>query len=405
MTRKGDGITELPKRRGKRWWRARIYWVDERTGREREQRATFQADSRALAMLERDRRLEAAKTGVEPQSRDRKRFGEVAWEWHETLTRYGTKRAWKVHTKKLCARYGDAYLDKLSERELQDYIDSAPGSAGYVNSTLDVLRHVFAHAVRKGYIQVNTAKHLERRTTRKLTLEELEAAPQRALTDVEAVRYLAYLSEHEAAVYPVIATQFYTGMRFAEASALEWRDIDFDRGIITVRRGQVCGRVGPTKGQHARTAGIGPALRQLLEAHRAEMAVEQWPGWETLVFPRPYSHRKRRSHYWVTSTVIYICRRSLVACGLGHIRSTTHAARHTAITLASQFAAEAVLRKVVGHATAQVHQRYQGTHEAQVVELATGLERALQPGALPAHPSRAATAKPKNKPLRARSGK
>src|SRR6185312_10404190 len=58
---------------------------------------------------------------------------------------------------------------------------------------------------------------------------------------------LLAMKEHEPAWYPLFATMAMTGMRFGEASALQWKDIDFDVGKISVRRNQVRGMIGTPK--------------------------------------------------------------------------------------------------------------------------------------------------------------
>jgi integrase len=55
-----------------------------------------------------------------------------------------------------------------------------------------------------------------------------------ALTGDQLVRLFVAMREHE----PLFATMAMNGMRFAEASALQWNDIDVDIGKIQVRRNQ-----------------------------------------------------------------------------------------------------------------------------------------------------------------------
>jgi integrase len=57
----------------------------------------------------------------------------------------------------------------------------------------------------------------------------------------------------------------YSGMRLAEATALTWADVDFERAQFTVTGG-----IKGTKNHEARTVPLFPALRLLLERLQAE---------------------------------------------------------------------------------------------------------------------------------------
>src|SRR5215510_4440501 len=49
---------------------------------------------------------------------------------------------------------------------------------------------------------------------------------------------------HEAEWYPLAAAMAWTGLRFGEATALEWDDLDEQQNIIRVRRAQWRSHVG-----------------------------------------------------------------------------------------------------------------------------------------------------------------
>jgi hypothetical protein len=195
--RGGDGLIKLPKRNGRQWWRARLYWQDERTGKHRQRVVTFQADSRALALLRREAELEKARSGTAPSPRERKRFGEVADEWLATITVESSRRSYGSHVGTLRRAFGDWWLDVLTSRHLQDHLDSMGKSAGYVNSRRDVLVRVFAHAIKRGYAATNPAKDTTRKSTRLAGLTELGEEPKRSLSEEEAVAHLRDLRQHE----------------------------------------------------------------------------------------------------------------------------------------------------------------------------------------------------------------
>ena len=54
-------------------------------------------------------------------------------------------------------------------------------------------------------------------------------------------------------------------MRISEFIALKPEDIDFDKGLVEVRRGCVKRRVGPTKNRPKRKVDMSPALPKVLK--------------------------------------------------------------------------------------------------------------------------------------------
>jgi integrase len=362
------GLKQCGRRNGKKLWKARLYWIDQRDGKHRDRVVTFEAASKALAVVERARQLEAARNETDPRAKDRRRFGAVASEWLATVESYGSHISYGSHVRKLTKRYGQQFVDAFTRRELQAYLDALPLAPGTVNSIRDVLKHVFRYAVRRGYCEGNPAAETERRSTRPTRSQALEDAPRRALTESEAVALLSWFQRHAEAFYPLAAAQFVLGCRFGEVSSLEWGDIDMTTGIVTIRRAQVRGRVGPTKGRYARTAALGPDGLALITAHRATMEREQWPGFDVLVFPRPPTTRKRHSEHWSISTAWHVYKRGLLAIGLD-LPVASHTARHTMLTVAQTFASARLLRAVGGHKTEAVQAGYLGTQPSEVVEL------------------------------------
>ena len=376
MAKKGDGLRSAGIADGKKRWECRIYWTDPRDGKQRERRITFAAESRLLARQERDRQTEAARTGNDPRAKDRRRFADVGDEWFATVESFGSRISWGSHLRKLQARYGTQWMDMFTRRELQAYLDALDLNPRTVNGVRDVLKHVFRHAVRRGYLEGNPAAETEPRSTRPSRAQALEDAPRRALTEDEAVALLAWFRAEAPAFYVLAASQFVLGCRFSEVSALRWEDIDTTTGMVAIRRAQVRGRVGPTKGRYARDAALGPDGLAMLLEHRATMRREQWPGWQELVFPRPETTRSKYSEHWSMSTAWHIYTRGLHAIGLD-LPVATHTARHTMVTVASTFASSRLLRRVVGHKTEEVHAGYQGKRDADVIELGARMEKKL----------------------------
>lgn len=392
--RGGDGVKFLGVRDGERWWEARLTWTDSRTGEKHDTTATFKANSKLLAMQERAKRLKQAKERLEGLRR--KRFDEVADEWFETIDSHGTRLSWGSHLNRIRKKFGSWWIDAITTRDLQSFLgglkrlDGKPLGKSTFNSVRDVIIKVFVFAQEKGYVESAAVARATLRRKSVRTREEALAEAQgkgdgkRALTDEEAVKVLTDLAKHEPDIYPLVVVMFILGCRFAEASAIRRDCLDLSTGIVHIAWGQVRGRVGPTKGKRRRKAALGPVGLRVVQEHLRRMDELKWPGHEELVFPRkpePQAIGRKISDHWPHRTVARALRESFTRLGLD-MANATHAARHTMNNLASQEIArahlsESLLRKVVGHSTAQVAATYRHPEHAEVIQLAEVVEKRL----------------------------
>lgn len=375
--KKGDGLRYLGLRKGKKWWRARLYWLDERTSKERERRVTFPAESKALAMLVRDEKLAEAQAGASSETK-RRRFREVSAEYLATAMAHSSKLSAESHVRFLNKHFGDWWLDKVTVRAMQEYLDALGIDSS--NNRRNALVGIWRTAVKKHYATTNLAKLTEPRRRSDDERQESEDAPNKALTPAEVAALLDHLEEHEPNIYSMTYVQYVTGCRFAELSALRREDVDLESGLMRIRRGQFRGVTGGTKARYARTAGLPLEVRAVLRQHLDRMAVEQWPGWQELVFPRPVSGRRRASDHWACTTIGEALRRSFRSLGIA-VAGSTHVARHTMISIADELATpDAVLRMVVGHRSKKIHEGYKHPRDAKVIQLADAVGRAMRTG-------------------------
>lgn len=367
--RRGDGVRSLGKRKdGSVWWEARLYWKDERTGMEREKRARFAATSKALAMVERERLLAEAKEGGAPPTREK--FRVVSAKHVEGIRTRATRLSAESHVRTLDAKFGDWFVDKITTRDMQDFLDSL--TIASVNNIRSTLVNVFRMAVRMRLLETNPAKLTEPRrgtTYAEEDPDEDEEGPARALTPEQVAAYFDDLEANEPELYPLIYVQFMLGCRFAEVSALQRKDVDLTTGIVKIRRGQYLGTKGRTKGRRARKAALPAEARAMLTAHLDRMAVERWPGWEELVFPRPVTGRIRVYDFWSASTVDNKIRASFKRLGF-EIKGTSHSARHTWVTMAESVEpSDALRRAMAGHRSQKMHDAYTHHSEERVADL------------------------------------
>ncbi len=161
---------------------------------------------------------------------------------------------------------------------------------------------------------------------------------------------LLIAADHETpdirAMMWVIAT---TGMRFGEVSALEWEDIDFERGLVHVRRSQVEGKVFPTKTSTNRSVPLHPTVASILKEHRVWLERRRNP--RGLVFP------STQGTYRSPSIMTKPMQRCAERAGIEKTVSN-QALRRTVNNLIRQTAGEIAARAITGHATQAMTEHY-----------------------------------------------
>lgn len=188
--------------------------------------------------------------------------------------------------------FGKKRLDKLRPDHLQalynKMIESgrSPSTAHQVHRTL---RAAFGLAVESGYMGRNPATRKVSPKVRKIKVTPYDEDEIRKLIDVALTRF--------GGVRWIVALAL--GLRQGELLALQWSDIDLDRGLLTVGHSRArpqyrhgcnpsCGkkypgwcpdkvRLNPERGDTKsdashRTIGMPTELTKLLRAHRAQQA-------------------------------------------------------------------------------------------------------------------------------------
>ncbi len=86
---------------------------------------------------------------------------------------------------------------------------------------------------------------------------------------------------YEPRFAPVLAVLFSTGMRRGEALGLQWSDIDFERGRISIRRSITSAGLSTPKSGSGRSVGMTTSLAEelfdLLAHRRGEQLSRGWP--------------------------------------------------------------------------------------------------------------------------------
>jgi integrase len=199
-----------------------------------------------------------------------------------TLTDYESYL--RVH---LVPFFGRWPLEQITPDDVEAFVAAKRQEGKAVKSILNyvgLLNTLFAHGIKRGWCTRNPVKSIDKPRDRRdpeirfLNHQELEAlldaTPDDLLGSVERVLYL---------------TAAMTGMRRGELLALRWKDVDWDAGLIRVRRTYTRGQFAtPKTRRSSRAVPFADRLREELRRHQGR---SRYQGELDLVFGHPRSGR------------------------------------------------------------------------------------------------------------------
>jgi integrase len=183
------------------------------------------------------------------------------------------------------------------------------------NKLGQLLRRCFKHAVDFGFLHDNVAM--------KLPLPRVDVEEMHPLDEDQVKHFLAVAAKHR--LYPLYLLAVDSGMRQGEIIALEWADIDFETGVVTITRSARGGQKGGVRVKEVKTKASRRRIkltRRTLEA----LAVLWSKRKGQLVFPN------RRGKHLLKSSLRKSFKLILRKAGLPEVRF--HDLRHTHATLA-----------------------------------------------------------------------
>ena len=219
---------------------------------------------------------------------------------------------------------GNRKLKDITPKMIESYFSGRlqERKRATANKHLRTLKASLNRAVRRGYLQHSPARDIKQvreqeKAMRVLSTEEVEAL----LRACPSLRWKA-----------LVALGVSTGMRIGELLALEWSDLDLDKGVV-----QVINKPGhSTKSRKNRYLALMPEVRDLLgQLSRKGTRVFHTPA------GKPWGNNVRRDF-------------NAIVKKSGILRCTFHDLRRTfASHLAMNGVNEAVVQKLTGHANIQ----------------------------------------------------
>jgi len=355
------GLTYL----GQDRWKCRIKMVDPtRAGRTIDTERTFTAKGIREA---RAKRLEllADLRGEGPTRAARISLAKFAADWylarekklkHSTKCRYTEilqiicqgvppmKAQGKRLSKPAFVGLGDVYIDALTPTHVTRFInDAAKRFGGFtVGSILRTLKAVTRAAQRQYDLPRWCADGIEN----PLPLPRYTSAQPNALTPAELAAVWEAFRKHEPRWFARVAVSAFTGFRPGEVSALQWGDLDFDSGLVCVRRRVYRGVVELPKTASAHREAVLPAtVVDLLRPLASGKAPDTWVFPSMVGKPAPDGALKE--------PLDRVCKRLGITK-----RITPYAFRRTFNTQGQGIVPDAILRKVVGHSNAMMTEHY-----------------------------------------------
>lgn len=176
-------------------------------------------------------------------------------------------------TKNLKAYFGKKLINEIVRRDVERYVSKRRREGvkpATVNREMALLKHMFRKAIDWEYIEVNPASGMQQ--------QRVEVPEFNILEEGEMDQFIEVATPH-LRVFFIMALN--TGMRRSELFRLEWRDVDFKRKLLTVRK---------PKNYETRYIPMNAPVREALEKHPKRILADKKPDGGRRVCPYLFSN-------------------------------------------------------------------------------------------------------------------
>lgn len=178
-------------------------------------------------------------------------------------------------------KFGKRAVNEINRQIIKTFLMKKINE-GYAPSTVthfkNVISGVLNHAVDDEMIPFNPAQKIG-----KIFKHQKMGNRMNPFTNEELKLLLDVFKEHFPEHYPLALTLSRTGMRFGEAVALKWNDIDFERRFIFIERGIVRGVIETPKNGKPRKVDMSLQLSNVLSGLKTERKIQTLKnGWKNV---------------------------------------------------------------------------------------------------------------------------
>lgn len=141
--------------------------------------------------------------------------------------------------KRIYGAIGHLRMDKITPRQIQFFVNSLskdganertgkPLAPKTIRHNLSLISDIFSYAVKMGVVSYNPCS--------KVTIPKGEAKEKMIYTIEEVTEFLKLLEDEPLKYRVFFNLAVFSGFRRGELLGLEWKDVDFENNLISVRR-------------------------------------------------------------------------------------------------------------------------------------------------------------------------
>lgn len=171
------------------------------------------------------------------------KFEVFAEEWFESYAKPNLRNTTYERMLQLRGRayaaIGHMRMDKITPRQLQAFVNTLskdganektgkPLAPKTIRHNLSFISDVFSYAVKMGVVSENPCS--------KVTIPKGQPTEKKIYTIEEVEKFLTLLNDEPLKYRTFFNIMIYSGFRRGEMLGLEWKDVDFENNVISVRR-------------------------------------------------------------------------------------------------------------------------------------------------------------------------
>lgn len=158
-------------------------------------------------------------------------------------------------------------LSKITSLIVEEWVRECDKTPGIITECIKFAKAVYNYGIKHDLVIKNPFIRVDK--------PKIEKKERNRLTIEEAKKLLKLCRERFPNFYAILATQIFTGVREGELLALKWKDFDFNKGKLKIRRQYTQGELKDMlkTDSSRRTIDVCPALVKILKQHRHNQAI------------------------------------------------------------------------------------------------------------------------------------